>query len=137
MTNSGKPTHNTIPIRLDRGKLAGEGLEAMPPLPDEIRLKGIQNTSEALLFDGEFIAFVWQGDDGVLLIEDHPFDQFVHVLNGTAILTEKGGTSQEFNVGDSFVVPKGFSGTWEIRNEYRELMIFESNAYKAGIGAFE
>lgn len=137
MTNSGKSTRDTVPIRLDRGKLRGEGLDVMPPLPDEIRLKGIRNTSEALLFDGEFIAFVWQGDDGVLLIEDHPFDQFVQVLNGTAILTEKGGPSQEFNVGDRFVVPKGFSGTWEIGNEYRELMIFESNAYKAGIGAFE
>lgn len=136
MTNSGQSTRNTIPIRLDRGKLAGEGLEANT-LPDELILKGLQNTSEAQLFDGEFIAFVWQGDDGILLVEEHPFDQFVQVLNGTAILTEKGGSPQEFNVGDSFIVPKGFTGTWEIRNGFREFIIFESNAYKAGIGAYE
>ncbi len=137
MTSSGNSTHNTKPFPLDKAKLAGTGLEDLPPLPEEIRLNGVQNNSESLLFDGEFIAFVWRGDDGTLLMDNHPFDQFVQVLNGVAILTEKDGSPQEFNIGDSFIVPKGFTGAWEIRDEYRELIIFESKAYKTGIGEFE
>lgn len=128
---------STSPIPMDGSKLAGKNLDAQPPLPEEIRLKGVEHTYESKLFDGEFIAFVWQGDDGILQMTNHPFDQFVQVLHGAAILTDEDGASQEFQTGDCFVLPKGYTGTWEIRDNYRELIMFESKAYKIGIGEFE
>ena len=32
--------------------------------------------------------------------------------------------------GDSLVVPKGFSGTWEMIGNFRELVVIEKKAYE-------
>jgi uncharacterized cupin superfamily protein len=55
------------------------------------------------------------------------------VLNGQAILSVEGGISQTFKAGDSFIVPKGFTGTWEMKDNFRELIIIEKKAYDAGV----
>jgi len=33
------------------------------------------------------------------------------------------GVSQEFVAGNSLVVPKGFTGTWKMLGNYRELIV--------------
>ena len=78
---------------------------------------------------------------GVLFLLLNPlaiplFDEFVQVLNGTSVLTAADGEPQEFTVGDNFVVPKGFTGTWEMRGNFRELIIMEANALAAGMEKF-
>jgi hypothetical protein len=53
-----------------------------------------------------------------------------------AILIPTGGSPQHFKTGDVFIVPKGFTGTWEARKGYRELMSIETNAYKKATERF-
>ncbi len=67
---------------------------------------------------------------------DEPFlyDEFVTVLSGKAILTPAGGVPQEFITGDSFVIPKGFHGTWQMFGNYRELIVVERQAYEEAYG---
>jgi uncharacterized cupin superfamily protein len=50
-------------------------------------------------------------------------DEFVFVLSGKLILTEPDGTRHEFHAGDSLVLPVGYTGTWEMEGNYREIAI--------------
>lgn len=40
-------------------------------------------------------------------------DELCHILEGKVRLTDADGHAREFGPGESFVVAKGFSGTWE------------------------
>ena len=50
-------------------------------------------------------------------------DEFVQVLSGKLILTEPNGTVHEYHPGDSLVLPAGYTGTWEMQGNYRELAV--------------
>lgn len=52
-----------------------------------------------------------------------PCDEFVHVLDGALILTDAAGQAHEFRKGDSLLIPKGFTGTWETRANFREFAL--------------
>jgi uncharacterized cupin superfamily protein len=49
---------------------------------------------------------------------DYPWDQFVMVLSGKAVLKDMAGRAQTFITGDVFVVPRGFQrilgGLWRV-----------------------
>jgi len=45
------------------------------------------------------------------------------VLSGKLILTEPNSTVHEYHPGDSLVLPAGFTGTWEMQGNYRELAV--------------
>ena len=47
----------------------------------------------------------------------------VLVISGALILTADGGAPQKFEAGESVLVPKGFTGTWEMQGEFRELVV--------------
>ena len=59
-----------------------------------------------------------------------PVDEFVLILNGKLILTDANGKVQEFIAGDSLMVPKGFSGTWQMLGNYRELIVVDRGSYE-------
>ena len=40
-------------------------------------------------------------------------DEFCCILEGKVRLTDSAGTVEEYKAGDAFVIPKGFTGTWE------------------------
>ena len=52
-----------------------------------------------------------------------PIDEFVTVISGKLILTADGGSPQHFDVGQSVLVPKGFTGTWEMQGNFREMIV--------------
>ncbi len=52
-----------------------------------------------------------------------PIFIFVLVVSGALILTADGGSPQKFVAGESVLVPKGFTGTWEMQGEFRELVV--------------
>jgi len=127
---------SNAPIALDKTKLAGQGLGDMPPWPPEVLKEGVSSHRSHYFFNGQFVNFVYDADDGLLEFTDYPFDEFVQVLNGTSTLTATGESPQVFKTGDHFVVPKGFTGTWEMRDSYRELVIIETNAFADGMKKF-
>jgi uncharacterized protein len=76
---------------------------------------------------------LWTGEDGAeagvwectagpsrWLLETH---EFVHVLSGSMTVTPDGGEAFEAGPGSSFVVPKGWSGTWDIHDTLRKLYV--------------
>ncbi|MCP5320228.1 MAG: DUF861 domain-containing protein [Pseudomonadales bacterium] len=60
-----------------------------------------------------------------------PYDEYVHILDGGLILTDADGQAHEFKTGDSLVIPKGFTGTWETRGNFRELALVSRKDWDA------
>ena len=115
------------PVRMDPDKMAGLGLT---PAPNDgfidILVEGELEFQVASLFAGEELRAVIFGSTPAKT--DHrnrplEYDEFVLVLNGKLILAEQNGRVQEFTPGDAVVLPKGFTGTWEMQGDYRELAV--------------
>jgi hypothetical protein len=73
----------------------------------------------------QFFAGVWAATCGrwVVRYTEH---EFCHLLAGRVVITSDAGERMEFRSGDSFVVPAGFVGTWEVIEDCRKLYaIFE------------
>ena len=115
------------PVRLDRDKMAGLGLTAIPPDKyKDILVAGQLNMRVATLFEGkELHASIFESTPAKTSHRTRPTDgdEFVYVLSGKLILTEPNGTVQEFRPGDSLVLPLGYTGTWEMQGDYRELAL--------------
>jgi hypothetical protein len=143
-------------VKMDPDKLAGIDLPAEEPfVPPEDVLEGnhrprgeILHYGEQLIMEvnhrprgeilhyGEQLIMEVYEDDAATFNFGEPslFDEFVLVLSGKLILTGIDGVSQEFVAGDSLVVPKGFTGTWKMLGNYRELIVIERDAYEKAYG---
>ena len=123
---------NTAPVRLDRDKMGGLGLTAIPPdAYKDILVAGQLNMRVATLFDGkELRASIFESTPAKTDHRTRPndTDEFVYVLSGKLILTEPNGTAHEFRPGDSLVLPVGYTGTWEMQGNYRELALTAKKA---------
>ena len=124
---------SVLPIPLDADKLKGEGIPDMEPWPAEIVTSGGGRHGMHQFFSGEFVAAVYQTEPTILSLKDYPFDEFVYILDGKLVLTPDTGNAQTFVAGESLIVPKGFTGTWEMKGHYRELLIIETGAFQSGI----
>lgn len=53
-------------------------------------------------------------------------EEFCHVLQGTSVITDADGHAVTVTAGESFVVPSGFVGTWEVvEPTTRRFVIYE------------
>lgn len=115
------------PVRLDRDKIAGIGLTAIPPdAYKDILVAGELNMRVATLFRGkELNVSIFECTPAKTDHRTRPndSDEFVYVLSGKLILTEPNGTRHEYQPGDSLVLPKDYTGTWEMQGNYREIAI--------------
>jgi uncharacterized cupin superfamily protein len=115
------------PARLDRDKMAGLGLTAIPPdAYQDILVAGELNMRVATLFEGkELRVSIFESTPAKTNHRKRPtdVDEFVYVLSGKLILTEPSGKIHEYLPGDSLVLPVGYTGTWEMQGDYRELVV--------------
>jgi hypothetical protein len=115
------------PVRLDPDKIAGLGLTAIPPdAYADILVGGELNMRVATLFEGEELRVsIFESTPAKTDHRTRPtdVDEFVYVLSGKLILTEPDGTRHEYAPGDSLVLPVGYTGTWEMQGNYRELVV--------------
>ena len=115
------------PVGLDHDKIAGLGLTAIPPDSfKDILEAGELNMKVATLFQGkELHVSIFECTPAKTNHRKRPtdVDEFVYVLSGKLILTEPNGTRHEYHPGDSLVLPVGYTGTWEMQGNYRELVV--------------
>lgn len=95
----------------------------MPPWPEEQILAGRSEHRYMYLYSGDIDVAIYQAKPMVLRIDNYDIDEFVLVISGALILTADGGAPQKFEAGESVLVPKGFTGTWEMQGEFRELVV--------------
>lgn len=115
------------PVRLDPDKMAGLGLTSIPDdAYSDILVGGELNMNVASLFEGdELRVSIFESTPAKTDHRNRPtdVDEFVYVLSGKLILTEPNGTVQEFLPGQALVLPVGYTGTWEMQGNYRELVV--------------
>jgi len=102
---------NVKPIDLDKSTLSGVGLEKI-----EIKNEPEKDFYQTRLFWGKEIGvFVVGTETWTNKVNNYPFDEFIYMYNGEAIVTPTEGDSQIFYSGDYFFAPKGFRGEWVVR----------------------
>jgi uncharacterized cupin superfamily protein len=77
---------------------------------------------------GQFFAGIWESSPGKWQV-NYGEEEFCAILAGHAILTDAAGEAQSFKAGDAFVIPKGFTGSWETVEAVKKwYVIFEPKA---------
>ena len=94
-------------------------------------VSGTGKTSGKNLYEGENVVDLWQGGPAKYHTRNpFPYDEFIVILKGRLVLTDKDGKTASYEKGDMLVVPKGFTGYWDMPEEYRELVVIEAKAHK-------
>ena len=119
------------PIPVEKSFMDGKGLAAGDPT--EFDDEGVKQDEEPGAFGvhnfhtGKIMVSVYESEPAKVRIEGLPYDEFVQILEGRLILTPDGGDSFEFTQGESLVIPAGFTGSWEMPEKYRELIIINTD----------
>jgi len=71
----------------------------------------------------QMLSGVWECTEGKWEADYSTKSEFCHILSGKVSLTDADGTSSEFLAGDSFVIPSGFVGSWEVLEPVRKLYV--------------
>ena len=75
---------------------------------------------------GKFCAGFWRSEPGKWNIS-YTEEEYCCMLEGTSIITHSDGTSVTVTAGDSFVIPRGFVGTWEVvETSTKRFVIYEA-----------
>jgi len=75
---------------------------------------------------GQFFCGLWQGTSGRWRVR-YTEHEFCVILEGRVRIESPDGERHEFQAGDAFVVPAGFTGNWEVLGTCRKwYAIFEA-----------
>lgn len=69
--------------------------------------------------DGRFNCGIWTGDIGKWRVS-FTENEFCQLLAGVVVVAGDDGSSQTFRAGDAFVMPAGFTGSWEVLEPARK-----------------
>ncbi|TXS91858.1 cupin domain-containing protein [Parahaliea maris] len=137
MSNADDQPRLIEPVRLSQAVAGGTELEHFEPWPAGMQQRRVGRHALKVWFEGEHLtAMVYQAEEGQLRFESLPYDEHVYVLSGGAVLETDAGERHDYGPGDVFVVPKGWSGTWEFLKDYRELVVFETSSVNAAMNAW-
>ena len=66
---------------------------------------------------------VWEAGEGRLDLEDFPFTEYVLMISGVVTVIEQNGDSMTFKAGDTFVIPKGWTGIWDVQERMKKQIV--------------
>ena len=69
---------------------------------------------------GKYFSGFWQSEVGKWRIS-YTQEETCYLLEGVSIVSDEDGNATTLRAGDSFVIPKGFVGTWEVVEPSRKL----------------
>jgi uncharacterized cupin superfamily protein len=77
---------------------------------------------------GRFCSGRWQSHIGKWRIS-YTEEEYCQMLEGVSVITDADGLAVTLSAGDSFVIPRGFEGTWEVLQPTRKIfVIYEPRA---------
>jgi uncharacterized cupin superfamily protein len=107
------------------------GLDSIRPWPAEVVLSGTNEHWQKVLHEGEVVVALYEAMPALIDIsEPYPYDEFVQILQGEVTLTSIKGDQQTYRAGESFTVPKGWMGTWDMPLKFREMIVIETEAWE-------
>ena len=87
-----------------------------------------QHTAKNFFSDttGQLFAGIWESTPGKWRVS-YTENEFCHITHGRVRIESMAGEAWTFKAGDSFVIPAGFAGTWQVTESLRKLyVIFEA-----------
>ena len=105
---------------------APETTTSKPP-PDQLLAGDPEHIVRNYFSDrtGHFFAGVWESTPGRWRVR-YSENEFCHITRGRVRIEDPAGRHWTFTAGDSFVIPAGFSGVWEVQEATSKLyVIFE------------
>ena len=95
-------------------------------------MSGANKHGQKVLHSGNVVAALYGAEAARLSVsEPFPYDEYVLVLAGEVTLTSDAGQSKTFATGDSFLVPKSWTGVWDMPQQYLEKIVVEAAAWNA------
>lgn len=70
---------------------------------------------------GQLSSGVWEATAGAFRSHCAGYVEFCHILEGSCRIVDPDGTSHRFGAGDSFVLPEGFAGHWEVDERVKKV----------------
>ncbi|MBY6092529.1 cupin domain-containing protein [Maritimibacter alkaliphilus] len=83
------------------------------PAPEKVIAGDPVFTTWNLVEEDGLYAGIWESTPGTWRISYDEWE-YCRLICGVSILTEEGGASVTLRAGDSFVIPRGFRGTWQV-----------------------
>lgn len=110
---------DTAPIFFERHE--AEFSEHQTPAEKCVSGRPLQRTwNHYASADGKFFSGTWEAEPGCWKIS-YTEHEFCRILSGRSVLRDADGNRFELEAGDSFVIPAGFSGEWEVVETTRKL----------------
>ena len=97
-------------------------LDVVGPKPNPSRGEPVESV-KVLFEDAQIEAGVWECTPGGWAIVDRPTTETMLLLAGQARITPADGEPVELEEGDVFVLPKGWSGRWDVLETVRKLYV--------------
>lgn len=113
-------------IRLSSEGLSTGALEPCAVVPPEAVLSGKPEESGAMHYetkDGKFLVGTWECTPYAETLSYPETSEFCIVLSGRVALTGQEGRTEVFGPGDSYIVPKGFEGRFEVLETLRKVYV--------------
>jgi uncharacterized protein len=88
------------------------------PLEGAMATRGIVQWASA---DGRIETGTWECEPGLSRWEFEGNGEFIHLLSGSMEVTPDSGETIALGPGDSMTFPRGWTGTWRIRQTMRKL----------------
>lgn len=101
------------PVTMDKAQIAGSIWQDHEPVT--ATEEGV-TTDDVEVFrskENDFDAGMWRSTEAHWDIDAYPYNEYIHVLDGSITLTSADGHVTEIGPGDSVVIPLGWKGRWD------------------------
>ncbi len=107
-------TEAIVPRIVDFAAAQPETSVSRPPA-DRLLAGDPEQTARNYFSDsgGRFFAGIWESTPGRWRVR-YTENEFCHLTRGRIRIADSGGRQWTFQAGDTFVIPAGFAGTWEV-----------------------
>jgi uncharacterized protein len=108
-------------------KTATPEISASSPAPERLLAGDPQHSVRNYFSDatGQFFAGIWHSSPGTWRVR-YSENEFCHLTRGRVRIEDEQGRAWTFQSGDTFVIPAGFAGTWQVLEPTSKLyVIFE------------
>ena len=98
------------------------------PLPVAWNLNGDASPEmrfTAMSSDGDLSSGIWACGPGVFRF-DFNFDEFIHIISGTASIRSSDGVTQHLEPGSTAYFPRGLSTVWTVDDHIRKFFVIRN-----------
>lgn len=78
--------------------------------------------------NGQLSSGVWEATAGAFRSHCAGYVEFCHIVEGSCRVVDVDGSVHCFGAGDSFVLPEGFAGHWEVDERVKKVFFIAQTA---------